>query len=361
MRDQYAGDVSDLLKLAFLRALADDDRTIGVGWYYNPEHDGRYQDGRHREYCDEPKWEALDLALVTALRELRKQPERSVKALEELPIWPRRTVFHRKRVPFAGNRQFWAADMKSKLREANIIFLDPDNGLGRATKRHTTVAEVAAMRQPGRAIVVIKFPGRGGNHARQIEAYHNLLRDQTGAISLATARTCASVAVVNKRGLRQRVPRIRWFTIVDADKVLTKRAKQFAHELNGIDKCCADVVCEPFPMETRECQTTTDNTSESVQLAPESPPTDRTKTGENLCPECDYKFKGNGFDGIDAHWRGKHEDDIMPYKEAWPLIKSGTYPRKGLQQNRERREGGSQNNGIDSNRAPRTPALRPRK
>jgi hypothetical protein len=43
-------------------------------------------DGRHREYCDEPKWEALDGALFTALRELRKGTERSVKALEELPI-----------------------------------------------------------------------------------------------------------------------------------------------------------------------------------------------------------------------------------------------------------------------------------
>ncbi len=197
MRDQYAGDVSDLLKLAFLRALAADDRTIGVGWYYNPEHDGRYQDGRHREYYDEPKWEAFDGALFTALRELRKGTERSVKALEELPIWPLNTRFHRIRVPFAKNRQSWTADMKSMLREASIIFLDPDNGLGRVTKRHTTVAEVAAMRHSGRAIALIKFPGRGENHARQIETYHNLLRDQAGAISIATVRTCVSVAAVN--------------------------------------------------------------------------------------------------------------------------------------------------------------------
>jgi hypothetical protein len=74
MRDQYAGDVSDLLKFAFLRTLAADDKIIGLGWYYNPGHDGR-SDGRHREYCDEPKWKPLDAALWNALRGL---PERSL-------------------------------------------------------------------------------------------------------------------------------------------------------------------------------------------------------------------------------------------------------------------------------------------
>jgi len=47
----------------------------------------------------------------------------------------------------------------------------------------------------------------------------------------------------------------------------------------------------------------------------------------NICPGCDHQFRGIGFDGIDAHWRAKHES-VMPYAEAWPLIRSGTYPRQ---------------------------------
>ena len=43
-----------------------------------------------------------------------------------------------------------------------------------------------------------------------------------------------------------------------------------------------------------------------------------------FCPECGHEFKGNGWDGIDAHWRSKHED-IMPYDEAWPLLSAGKY------------------------------------
>jgi len=46
-----------------------------------------------------------------------------------------------------------------------------------------------------------------------------------------------------------------------------------------------------------------------------------------VCPECGHRFKGDGFGGIDAHWRAKH-DDVMPYEEAWPLIKSNSYSNK---------------------------------
>jgi hypothetical protein len=45
---------------------------------------------------------------------------------------------------------------------------------------------------------------------------------------------------------------------------------------------------------------------------------------QKVCPECGHVFQGNGWDGIDAHWRSKHED-IMPYEEAWPLLRDGKY------------------------------------
>lgn len=45
---------------------------------------------------------------------------------------------------------------------------------------------------------------------------------------------------------------------------------------------------------------------------------------KKICPECGHVFKGNGWDGIDAHWRSKHED-VMPYEDAWPLLKAGKY------------------------------------
>ena len=47
----------------------------------------------------------------------------------------------------------------------------------------------------------------------------------------------------------------------------------------------------------------------------------------NECPECGHEFQGNGWDGIDAHWRSKHEH-VMPYGVAWPLIQAGQYKKR---------------------------------
>jgi hypothetical protein len=38
-----------------------------------------------------------------------------------------------------------------------------------------------------------------------------------------------------------------------------------------------------------------------------------------MCPECGHVFQGNGWEGIDAHWRAKHEARL-PYQEFWKLL-----------------------------------------
>lgn len=57
---------------------------------------------------------------------------------------------------------------------------------------------------------------------------------------------------------------------------------------------------------------------------PTKPKPPGKKTEPKVCPECQHVFQGNGWDGIDAHWKSKHET-AMPYSEAWPLIRAGTY------------------------------------
>ena len=49
-----------------------------------------------------------------------------------------------------------------------------------------------------------------------------------------------------------------------------------------------------------------------------------------ICPECGHVFQGNGWDGIDAHWRSKRfgHEDIMPYEEAWKLLEQDLYPQR---------------------------------
>jgi hypothetical protein len=38
--------------------------------------------------------------------------------------------------------------------------------------------------------------------------------------------------------------------------------------------------------------------------------------GPRICPLCGLMFSGNGWDGIDGHWRARHEH-VMPYETFW--------------------------------------------
>ncbi|HKR62928.1 MAG TPA: hypothetical protein VJZ00_04285 [Thermoanaerobaculia bacterium] len=52
--------------------------------------------------------------------------------------------------------------------------------------------------------------------------------------------------------------------------------------------------------------------------------------GTRVCPECGHSFAGLGWEGIDAHWRAKHES-IMHYEDFWLRLcrghRSGNRPR----------------------------------
>ncbi|HUX44916.1 MAG TPA: hypothetical protein VMV57_09215 [Terracidiphilus sp.] len=61
-----------------------------------------------------------------------------------------------------------------------------------------------------------------------------------------------------------------------------------------------------------------------ARLLPGMQATGKPEAEEKICPVCGHRFKGRGWDGIDAHWRARHEA-ILPYERAWPLLRSGRY------------------------------------
>jgi hypothetical protein len=234
MRDQYAGDVSDVLKFAFLRALAGADRTLGIAWYYAPGDDGR-PDGRHLEWRDEPAWRQLDEELHAGLTTL---PSRSIEALERAVIWPKGVLFHREPVPPRAERSAWGTRKRSALDGADIVFLDPNNGLGRETQKHATFAEIRLLRKPERAIAFITFPGRM-KHDALLRQLHERLMVEADASKLITLRT--NISVPSAAGSRSYVQRQRWFTVVDPDAELTARAHAFSAALASVPRVRARV------------------------------------------------------------------------------------------------------------------------
>ena len=226
MRDQYTADLSDVLKFAFLRALSGANRTLGVAWYYAPGHDGR-ADGRHLEWHSEAAWRLLDAPLCDGLTTL---PERSVAALERANIWPAGVRFHREPVPICRDRDAWATRKRSAFDGADLVFLDPDNGVGEDGEKHATCSEIRLLRQPGRAVAFITFPKRV-QHDIQMQQLHARLAAETDAKTIMTLRTNVSVRVAGAY-----VPRARWFTIVDPDAEVTARAHAFASALEAMPR-----------------------------------------------------------------------------------------------------------------------------
>jgi len=230
MRDQYAGDLSDVLKFGLLRALAGKDRRLGIAWYYVPGHDGR-ADGRHLEWRDEEEWRLLDRKLYDELAAL---PERNIAALEKAAIWPDGTIFHGDPVPSSLGRRSWAEHKRRNLENADIVFLDPDNGLGMETPKHATFSEIRLLRRPGRAIAFITFPGRNMKHGALVHRLHERLAVEGGASKAITLRT--SVLVPRAGASSSYVPRQRWFTVIDADAELTGRVQTFTKTLSSIPR-----------------------------------------------------------------------------------------------------------------------------
>ena len=154
MRDQFAGDISDLLKFSFLRSLAGPGAQLGIAWYFVEGLNGR-NDGRHREFCTEEKWKNLDEHVWKTLCRLK---DLTVKGLEESGVLPPETVFYRAPVPKRADRAGWASIMQRKLATCDLVFLDPDNGLGKSTPRHATIEELKRFCEGSRAIAFIQFP-----------------------------------------------------------------------------------------------------------------------------------------------------------------------------------------------------------
>lgn len=235
MRDQYAGDVSDVLKFAFLRALAGADRTLGIAWYYAPGDDGR-ADGRHLEWRDEPAWRKLDAEVHAGLAAL---PERTIAALERAAIWPNGVLFHREPMPSRSERSAWGTRKRMALDGADIVFLDPNNGVGAETRKHATFSEIRLLRKPGRAIVFITFPGRSMKHDAFLRQLHERLLVDADAKNVVTLRTNVSVPRVTGSG--SYVQRQRWFTVIDPDAVLTARARAFVDALESVPRVRAQL------------------------------------------------------------------------------------------------------------------------
>jgi hypothetical protein len=235
MRDHYVGDITDFIKFALLRRLQSPNRLLGISWYYIESCDNSC-DGLHIEWTDSSHWKTLDHDLHPWLKDKTKG-HRQVERLQDLAFWPN-TLFYSTQVAHKRGRTDWATTMYSDLQKANLIFLDPDNGIKEGSRKHASMSEIRQFRQDGRTIVCIVFPHRNTTHDIQLATLEEQLKSQAGAISVVTLRT--NVSLPNKNYPGKWVQRPRWFVVIDPNQSDRKRLASFARDLNNLNytKAC---------------------------------------------------------------------------------------------------------------------------
>ena len=134
MQDRYAGDIGDFGKFGLLKALQAQGLTIGVNWYWvptpeselNPDGSYKQKDGKHPI---PKKYRECDEGLAAKLTEIADpdNQDRSVHALENANLVPG-AVYFREQVPIF-DREDWQHRAMETLKDADVVFLDPDNGL----------------------------------------------------------------------------------------------------------------------------------------------------------------------------------------------------------------------------------------
>ena len=228
MRDQYAGDISDFFKFSFLRALVSNSNLkLGIGWYYVDVHDGR-ADGKHQEYHSNEQFACLDSELFKILATM---PERSVATLQGIEIWPIPTIFHSTPLPPSQDRRdrdAWSWGMATTLSSSGLVFVDPDNSVSfgdGVSERHASKNEIETLAAHGRPVVFIKFPGR----QKYVDQISDIERQFTrfNPITLTT-----STSVPTAHG--GKVPRARWFIVLNATTEIQERTRVFSEKLNAI-------------------------------------------------------------------------------------------------------------------------------
>lgn len=129
MQNRYAGDVGDFGKIGLLRQIEKSELIIGVNWYLAPD-ENHNADGKHIGYITDSRYNRCDDLLRNSLKEIVNS-KRSVSALETMNLIPNAIYYHE--VLHSPSRTFsrrvWHNQALEVLKYADIVFLDPDNGL----------------------------------------------------------------------------------------------------------------------------------------------------------------------------------------------------------------------------------------
>jgi hypothetical protein len=108
-----------------------------VNWYLTPD-EKHNSDGKHISYLHKRNYIGYDDELFYILKDIVDNDRRNVFSVQKSVILPRNTVYYDSILDLTGEpdylkrcilRQSWHISAMNKLKNCEIVFLDPNNGL----------------------------------------------------------------------------------------------------------------------------------------------------------------------------------------------------------------------------------------
>ena len=150
MKNQYVGNIGDYGKYGLLRFLAGHGIKIGVNWYLTKD-DGS-ADGKFTDYLKRPEERIYDPVLFDVLKEVAGRSDKDVNMIEQAGIIPGACFFgeylkssslevHAREMV----RRLWFNNSTLLLKDADLIFADPDNGISYRKTAKTIIMKAGGM------------------------------------------------------------------------------------------------------------------------------------------------------------------------------------------------------------------------
>jgi hypothetical protein len=211
MQDRYVGDVGDFGKFALLRTLAT-NRKIAICWYKTDGSFEKNADGKHTSYFHHRN---VDPHVYDVLSCILEKKKRFIAELEAANLVDN-AVYHSEIVPENfDERQRWHDELRSKVSNCNLLFLDPDNGLqgSKPSSKHVLLEEISVLRRPGRAIVLY--------------CHQDRTKGGAPAFAVKIRASLKTIGIENSMAIRLRPGTSRCYFMIDFDDQLHNRAKMF--------------------------------------------------------------------------------------------------------------------------------------
>lgn len=157
MKNQYVGDVGDYGKYGLFRFISKRGIRIGVNWYLT-KNDEHVVDGNIRDYLKVDEESVYDREVYALLKTIPENiPDRNIGYIENSDILPN-AIYYNEELNFEGAspkereniRTRWHNEGMKALKDAELIFADPDNGSTEDKKgarkngeKYITIQEIA--------------------------------------------------------------------------------------------------------------------------------------------------------------------------------------------------------------------------